>query len=328
MSAAPTMASPARQILARLEAAETPRQPPPLPDEIVREILLRVASHADLARASVASVPFRRLIADESFLRRHRALHPPLPLLLGFLDDGEFRPAEAPHPSAPAGRALALDADFDFESYVPRDGWHGWGTGDVRDGRVLLKYGPWMKNGVLSIFPDLEVCDPLSRRFLLLPRIPNGLLASIQVHEHNIKSFDSCIVPSRVLEEDATFRVMGMTQCPEKFGLFIFSSTTGSWSTAASTTWAALGLTVPPNGNVLHYRQNCFAYDCFYKKVSDKNKLLKFNLSTMEFSTVELPPNHDKLEVVIVEPGHGKLRTFSQMDAQRIQYSIRQSGGG
>ncbi|KAK3127349.1 hypothetical protein QOZ80_7AG0571840 [Eleusine coracana subsp. coracana] len=169
------MASSARQILARLESTTSPPQPAALPGEIPREILLRVASHGDLARASAACVAFRHIIADGDFLRRYRSLHPSL--LLGFLDGGEFRRAEPPHPSEPVGRALARAADFDFDSYVPRDGWHGWGTSDVRDGLVLLTYGPWIRrDGSLGVFPDLAVCDPLSRRFRLLPPIPNGLL--------------------------------------------------------------------------------------------------------------------------------------------------------
>ncbi|KAK3125337.1 hypothetical protein QOZ80_7BG0603520 [Eleusine coracana subsp. coracana] len=320
------MASSARQILARLESTTSPPQPAALPGEILREILLRVASHGDLARASAACVAFHQIIADDDFLRRYRSLHPPL--LLGFLDGGEFRRAEPPHPSEPVGRVLARAADFDFDSYVPRDGWHGWGTSDVRDGLVLLTYGPWIRrDGSLGVFPDLAVCDPLSHRYRLLPPIPNGLLASIQVNQPNIKSFSASIVPSRVGEADTTFRVMGMTQCPKKFAVFIFSSINGSWSVAASTTWEALGLDAPQNGRVLDYRHNSFAYGCLYRKVFQKNKLLKFNLSTLEFSTVELPPKHDELEIVIVEAGQGRLGVVSQINAQQIRYWIRQNGG-
>ncbi|KAL6657871.1 hypothetical protein ACP70R_005651 [Stipagrostis hirtigluma subsp. patula] len=99
------MASPDRPILPRLEAKESPRQPPALTDDLLEGIFLRVASPADLARASTACVSFRRLIADPTFLRRYRSLHPPL--LLGFLErtPGRFLPAQAPHPNAPVARA-------------------------------------------------------------------------------------------------------------------------------------------------------------------------------------------------------------------------------
>jgi hypothetical protein len=59
------------------------RAPPPLPYHLVEEILVRVTSPADLARAAAACASFRRLVADASFLRRYRSLHPPL--LLGIL---------------------------------------------------------------------------------------------------------------------------------------------------------------------------------------------------------------------------------------------------
>ncbi|TVU38472.1 hypothetical protein EJB05_11844, partial [Eragrostis curvula] len=318
------MASPARRILPHLESTPPPCQPPALPNELLEEILLR-ASPTTLARASVACSTFRRLVADRSFLRRYRSIHPPL--LLGF-HDGDFRPTEPPHPCAVAGRAFALAADFNFDGYVPRDGWFGWATSDVRDGRVLLRYGPWpKKDGSVSIFPDLAVCDPVFRRYRLLPPIPDALHASVQVHEKSVKCFDAFIVPSGDDEEDTMFRVMGAVQCLEKLAVFIYSSSTGSWNVAASTTWEALSLTVPQQGHVLGYGPSYFAYGCFYKKVFEKNKLLKFDVSTTEFSTVDLPPRHDNMKIVVVEAGQGRLGVFSQINAQMIRYSIRQNEG-
>jgi hypothetical protein len=163
------MSSPVRPILPQLEATASPRRPAALPDDLVEEILVRVASPADLARASTACISFHRLITDPIFLRRYRSsLHPPL--LLGLInvngDDASFQPAEAPLPGAPAGRAIARAADFSFR-YVPRGRWGGWYPTGVRDGRVLLVCccpDPDSKGVVL---PDLAVCDPLSRRYLL-----------------------------------------------------------------------------------------------------------------------------------------------------------------
>ena len=53
----------------------------PLDDEnLLAEILLRLPTAADLARASMAGPALRRIIANHTFLRRFRTLHPP-PLL-------------------------------------------------------------------------------------------------------------------------------------------------------------------------------------------------------------------------------------------------------
>ncbi|KAL6657857.1 hypothetical protein ACP70R_005637 [Stipagrostis hirtigluma subsp. patula] len=153
------MASPVRPVRRRHEAMALPRQPAALTEDILEEIFLRFASPTDLARASTACASFRRLIADPAFLRKYRSLHPLL--LLGFLSRG-FGAAEDPHPNAPAARAVAgAAAGFSFD-YLPRGRWGRWEPCDVRDGRVLLKCSPPSYEGVA--FPDLAVCDPISRR--------------------------------------------------------------------------------------------------------------------------------------------------------------------
>ncbi|CAN6211922.1 unnamed protein product [Urochloa humidicola] len=93
-----------------LEAPASPRPPAALADDLLEEILLRVAGPADLARASTACASFRRLVTDADFLRRYRSLNPPL--LLGFFDtvSSGFQPAEAPHPNATAARSIARAA--------------------------------------------------------------------------------------------------------------------------------------------------------------------------------------------------------------------------
>ncbi|TVU38473.1 hypothetical protein EJB05_11845, partial [Eragrostis curvula] len=177
-------------------------------------------------------------------------------------------------------------------------------------------------DGSYSKFPDLAVCDPLSRRYRMLPPIPDALRASIQVHEIGVKCFDAFIVPSGDEEEDTTFRVIGVVQCLDKLDVFIYSSSTDNWYVSGSTTWEALSLTVPQQGRVLGYGPSYFAYGCFYKKVFEKNKLLKFNMSSTEFSTVDLPPRHDKMKIVVVEAGQGRLGVFSQINAQMLRYSF------
>ncbi|CAL5072258.1 unnamed protein product [Urochloa decumbens] len=97
------MSSPTRRILPRLEAAASPGQLAALTDDLLEEIFVRIASPIDLARAATACASFHRLITGPAFLRRYRSLHPPL--ILGFVNGNleGFQPAEAPHPSAPAG---------------------------------------------------------------------------------------------------------------------------------------------------------------------------------------------------------------------------------
>ncbi|XP_044432414.1 uncharacterized protein [Triticum aestivum] len=144
-----------------------------IPDHLLAEIFLRLPDPADLARASAACLTFHRLATDRYFLRRFRCLH--APPLLGFLDRDGFHPALAPHPSAPAARALALAADFSF-SFLPSH--RLWTVQDSRDGRVLLQRGPEMGE-VALIFRELAVCDPFHRWHLMLPPVPRDLVASV-----------------------------------------------------------------------------------------------------------------------------------------------------
>ena len=53
------------------------------------------------------------------------------------------------------------------------------------------------------------------------------------------------------------------------------------------------------------------AYDCFYWKLYNMSTLIKLDMNTMQFCTVDLPPGHDEREIVIVESGESKVAMFS-----------------
>ncbi|KAL6896786.1 hypothetical protein ACP4OV_007358 [Aristida adscensionis] len=322
------MATPVSRILPQPEATESPRQPPALTDDVLEEILLRVASPTDLARASAACATFRRIAADPAFLRRYRSLHPPL--LLGVLNSRPplgFDPVEADYPNAPAARALAAAADFSFE-FVPLTGQRRWRIADVRRGRVLLMSSDAVRpDGFLS--RDLAVCNPLSRQYLLLPPIPGDLLASVQaqVSKGNIQYFEAFLAPNGE-EDETSFRVIGRTHCEANSVVFVFSSGSRLWSVGTSTSWGALSLSVLSYPTLYHLIYASYAYGCFYWKVKLKNKLLKLDISMMEFSAVELPPDHDVKDVIIVEAGEGRTGMLSLINSRRcVRYSIQQNKG-
>ncbi|CAL5062293.1 unnamed protein product [Urochloa decumbens] len=267
------MASPARSILPRLEPTASLRQPATLTDDVLEEIFLRVASHADLARASTARVSFRRLIADHSFLRRFRSRHPPL--LLGFLSAA--------------------------------------GQGFLPEQRRQLRFG------------EFAVCDPLSRQYMLLPRIPEDLLASVQIKQGNIDEFGASLGPSGDWE-DTSFRVLCAIHRGTRFGVCVFSSISGCWSFGASN--------IPPKQLMLGWveSQSRLAYGCCYWKVRNQNELLKLDINTMEFSTIDLPRDHNMRSIAIVEAGEGNLGMFSETADVRIKsveyYTFMQNGNG
>ncbi|CAO1941678.1 unnamed protein product [Urochloa humidicola] len=301
-----------------------------LTDEILEEIFLRIASPADLARASSACLSFRRLIAGPAFLRRYRSLHPPL--LLGFLypGSGGFQPAEAPHPNAPAAGALARGAGFYFD-YIPRGRGRQWYPRDVRDGRILLFCSPDAPDGI--VFPDLAVCDPVSRRYLLLPQVPDELLTSVQVQKQHVHFLEAFLVPSGVEqeEEETLFKVLGRVCCVSKMVVLVFSSGSGHWDVGISESWDALSLSGRPFVEGLMLSSPSYAYGCFYWQIKSKNKLLKLDINRMKVSAIDFLPGYAVMNVVIVETGEGRLGMFSNSNHVHgdapVYYATRKNEG-
>ncbi|KAF7104603.1 hypothetical protein CFC21_105493 [Triticum aestivum] len=287
-----------------------------IPAHLLVEIFLRLPTAEDLARASAACVSFRRLTTDGSFLRSFRRLH--APPLLGFLDYGRFRPALPPHPSAPAARALALAADFYF-SFI--DSYCHWTVQDSRDGRVLLDRD-LRQHEQPPVFKDLAVCDPLHRRYVLLPPVPHGLDASLEplfpmVSEAQCKAFLDPLGEEEIAAGETTFRVILMANCKTSLAAFIFSSNTGQWQAAASKGWSdlALGKHDMAEMSWVHpfILRRHYAYGCFYWDWVEfgRKKLLLLDTRKMEFSIADLPPGEwNKEGLAIVEAGEGRLGMF------------------
>ncbi|KAJ1266368.1 hypothetical protein BS78_08G145900 [Paspalum vaginatum] len=306
----------------------SPRSVPSLTDDLLEEIFVRIGSPADLARASTACVAFNRLIADPTFLLRYRSLHPPL--LLGLIDaEGRgFQPAEAPPPSAALGRAAALAADFSFEDYLPRVTGSRWQVRDVRDGRVLIEclYEEEEDEEVI-FFSDLAVCDPLARRYLLLPPIPDALVAPVKMHEYHVEDSEAFLVPSRYEGDGTSFRVLVRMVFTERLVTFIFSSDSGRWSAGTSVSWDALGIQDLEEDCVMVC--SSYVYGCFYWKISYQEKWIKLDMSTMEIYAVDLPVGHDVSGIMIVEAGEGWIGLFGRIKGCNSLFytTTRQIGG-
>ncbi|KAF7088528.1 hypothetical protein CFC21_091630 [Triticum aestivum] len=291
-----------------------PTPAPHLVDEILEEIFLRLPTPAELARASTACPRFRRIITDRSFLCRHRKRHPPP--LLGLVNvDGSFQPAEAPHPSAPLARALADAADFTYSFVpVPSNGipWH---VRDVRDGRVLLEACQ-----VLETLKDMAVCDPLSRRYVLLPPIPTD----VAVQEEYPFDIVPILAPIGDDEDDMSFKVIFLAIYGSKLTAFVFSSVTQQWCMAASIGWSLLGVPHRPLGPcMLSTYGFCglSGFDneggCFYLASPLLDKLFVLDTQKMEFFTV----NHHTGYYILLKLLPGRiLKVLARYDdPHRIQ---------
>ena len=134
------------------------RPPPPLPDEIVEEILVRVPPDdpARLVRAALACKRWRRLVSGPGFRRRFRELHP-TPPVLGFLRSGFDG-------DGGDGTVRFIPA---WSSRRPRaDRRAGWRALDSRNSRVLLRREPWHEP---AGGPTLAVWDPVMDELWELP---------------------------------------------------------------------------------------------------------------------------------------------------------------
>ncbi|KAM0900824.1 hypothetical protein ACQ4PT_020393 [Festuca glaucescens] len=311
----------------------------PVTDDLLAEIFLLLPTPADLVRASAACVSFRRLVKDRAFLRRLRSLH--AAPFLGFLNHNGFHPALPPHTSAPAARAVSFAADFSYSFLPPHQ--DTWKVRDVRDGRVLLDRTPEDADAEESsspVFTELAVCDPLHRRCLQLPPIPDDLAASVE-HPLRVEFQRWCepfLVPPCQKDEtsETSFRVIWMAQCKTKLVAFVFSSTTGEWRAVASQGWADLlagtGVsTASSKSPVFLGRQ--YACGCFYWVMDWREKLLTLDTTTMEFSIADLPPGCRRPPIAIVDAGEGRPGMFSVRENVAggtfdLYYAIRRNDDG
>ncbi|CAM0949279.1 unnamed protein product [Alopecurus aequalis] len=269
-------------------------------DELLEEIFLRLPTATDLARASMVCISFRRVIAGHAFLRRFRVLHPPP--LLGIVSYA-FLPAQPPHPSSAVARAVADGADFRC-SFLPS--LERWRTSDVRDGRVLLAGAaegntyPWDRcAGLLRHF---AVCDPLCRRYLVLPVIPDDLAALVQ--EPDIDELEYFLAPPATEDVDGvSFRVMCLAWCKTKLVLFIFSRGAGQWRS----------VTFDPGYELESSSKRYYLRRCFCWAVLPDNKLLMLDTERMRFSAINLPldPCPERYELTFVDAGKGRLGMFT-----------------
>jgi hypothetical protein len=295
--------------------AAAPAAQPALPVEILEDIFLRLDAAADLARASAACTTFHRVVSARRFLRRFRSLHPPP--VLGFLESdepGAFYRADPPHRSAPAARALDRAADFSFSFLLnpttPYSSLSVWNVCDARDGRVLL----YKHAGEAGAFADLVVCDPLHRRYVQLPPIPDDL--AVSTGARGMPDFDPFFDPASKEgkregrededgEDDLSFGVICAVQCQHKLVTFNFSSVTGKWRALMFN--RVLSLAADDMALYIGLFKRHYAHGCFYWTIYGSSGVLLQDIQEMRLSRVEIPTVTGRQPKAIVEAGEGRL---------------------
>lgn len=182
---------------------------PPLPDDLIREILLRLPPQpSSLLRASLVCKHWRSLVTDPRFTQRLRAS------VLGVF----FNNPPVPFPTfVPAGDPPDRIPDSRF--HPPG---HSWLIRDCRRGRALLQNSK-----------DLLVWDPLSPETHLVPRPPTSVCS---------RFFDGFGAVLLREDDDVASRSFRVAIALVNAGIAlasVYSSDTGSWAypvTAAAPT--------------------------------------------------------------------------------------------
>ncbi|KAF7099131.1 hypothetical protein CFC21_100812 [Triticum aestivum] len=165
----------------------------------------------------------------------------------------------------------------------------------ARDGRVLFDWISLMnRSELVEFYHDgrrltrtkrerckaadfhLAICDPLSRRYVLLPTIPEDLAA--QPHDC-LWEFEPILAPkTNNNNEEEPFKVICIGRCRRKVILFVFRSTTMQWYVVESPDHLSLE------------DMSCFdcVRDCFYstRLWFWSDHLMVLDTRTLKFSTV------------------------------------------
>uniref|UniRef100_A0A453ASK2 DUF1618 domain-containing protein n=2 Tax=Aegilops tauschii subsp. strangulata TaxID=200361 RepID=A0A453ASK2_AEGTS len=227
-------------------------------------------------------------------------------------------------------------ADFSCSFLPSAERWH---VRDLRDGRVLLSGVPeGSKFCCRDLARDLAVCDPLYRRYTLLPAIPDDLAALAQ--QSDMGHFEPFLAPPAAEDEEGiSFRVICLARCTARLVLLIFSSGSGDgqWRAVTLDNWVSLlaGLDNPapvikPESSLWpRMRHYAHGYFCWAFYPANKNKLIMLDTRSMDFSAVNLPPRTRNTQVAILEAGEGRLGLFiNEYLTPELRYAVLQNDGG
>ncbi|CAM0954420.1 unnamed protein product [Alopecurus aequalis] len=199
----------------------------------------------------------------------------------------------------PRGRSIMGDPEDDSDVSVLID--HN-ELADHHDAATLAK---WKKRERCNAADfHLAVCDPLSRRYLLLPTIPEDCAA--RPHERLCEFLPMLVPTTADNENDDSLKVICIARYETKTALFVFLSQTrscckGEWSMATFPV-----LTPPVSWNCIDCVRGCFYWT---QRWDWTNYLFVLDTRTMSFSRVDLLTGY-----------HVQLRDFPNkgIESQRL----------
>ncbi|TVU40703.1 hypothetical protein EJB05_14173, partial [Eragrostis curvula] len=251
-----------------------PRSAPSLMDDVVGEILLRVAPDepAHLIRAAVVCKSWRRILLDPGFPRRYREFHRTPPLLGILFSYNQHGPLFLP-------AATTTAPPFSPPDFTPDSLW----TLDCRHGRVLF-YSFYTR--------DLILWDPVNgdQRRLSSPRPLNtsihfsaAVLCAAKCCDH----LDCHGGPFLVVFAGSNV-AGGDTWVSE------YLSETGAWSASTN---------IDREAHMTEMRPNLFTGDAVYFIIGLGRAILKYELGSRCLSLIDAPGVHKMGIAMMVEDG-------------------------
>uniref|UniRef100_A0ACD5XKI4 Uncharacterized protein n=1 Tax=Avena sativa TaxID=4498 RepID=A0ACD5XKI4_AVESA len=307
-----------------------------IPDHLLELVLLRVDSSLAIIRAAFTCKRWRRIVADTAFLARFRSLHSAhVPGQYHVVDpsyrdnlrpDGNNNQVFVPDPTT----AGAIDRRHFSLDFLPDlvDASAPWELADSRGGLLLL-YRP-RKNGYGQLrFPDLVVCDPLSRRYQGIAYPPEMRLQ---------RCFGVFLLDGAAVDETggcigmSNFRVMvavyeyvphvGAARAPRAC---VFSGSDGGWSLGQS----AAGVPLPVFSALSFVGRTRWS---LYWAMRRDGVLLSLDETTAEFSLVPFPDAvvgmTDELSTFWVVGGEdGAVRVVRMVGRDLVVFAQLQGSG-
>jgi hypothetical protein len=256
--------------------------PPPLVDDLIREILLRLPPDDPtcLPRASLTCKPWRCILTDPRFLRRYREFHR-APPMLGFLRNHYESHGDVPYGYTNVARFVPTSS---FRPAAPDR--RGLRAMDARHGRVLLHTHPFA--GPVSLL----VWDPVTDQQWALPPLPVAAPSQVLFNAVVLCAAAGC---DHLDCRGGPFAVAYVGQHNHELFTFacLYRSEAGQWGEPAKLDGDAAATTDKDKrpgvlvGNAAYF--TC-QYQLTWQIMEYTERIVEYDMGRAKLSVIDLPP--------------------------------------
>jgi hypothetical protein len=297
-----------------------------IPDHLLELLLLRLDSSLTILRAAFTCKRWRRIVADTAFLTRFRSLHAAhVPGHYHVVDPyrEKLTPDENNHVFVPnPSTAGAIDRRHFSLDFLPElvDS-SSWELADSRGGLLLL-YRSRRNRSWRFRFPDLVVCEPLSRRYQGIAYPPERRLhlcfGAFLLDGASVDDTGGCIGMSNFRVIVAVYEYVNYVRGAPRACVFS-SGVDGGWSLGQS----AASVPLPAFGVLNFVGRTRWS---FYWAMERDGVVLALDDTTAEFSLVAFPDDvvgmtHEWSTFWVVGGEDGAVRVVRVIDRDLVVFA-------